>query len=304
MKLLKLWRTFKEGATNFYRNGWLSFATVSVITISLFIMSITIFLVVGSGIAIKKIQSEINVSLYFNPDVKEQRILEIKDTLSGYREIKSIQYITKDQALQNLIESTNNDPFIKEALDEIGTNPLLPSLLIEAQDPQQYEAIVAAVEGSYFRNEIGRIDYERNKKDIARLQTQIRALEKLGFIMGGIFVLVAILIAFNTIRLTIYSQKQELEIMRLVGASNMYIRMPHVFEGIMYGITSSIIVSVLLFITFVFFASSFMGELVKKEALRSFYFQYLGPSTLIIFIAGILLGVVSSFIAIRRYLKI
>lgn len=303
MKLLKLWRTFKEGIRNFYRNGWLSLATVSILSISLFIMSVTILVAIGAGTAAKNIQEKINVSVYFNPEVKEERILEIKDKLAGYREIKSIEYVSKNQALDEFLKNSGNDPSIMEALKEIGENPLLASLVIKAQGPEQYEIISKAIEQSNFREEISRTNYEKNKEAIGKLNNFIHLVEKVGFILGSIFVLIAILVTFNTIRITIYSHKQEFEIMRLVGASNMYVRMPHVFEGIFYGIASAIVALILLFITVQFVAPVIQRD-IAREVLVSFYFQYFGLTALFLFFSGIMLGVISSFIAIRRYLKV
>ena len=100
MKKEKLIRTFKEGLDNFRRNGWLSFATVSVLAISLYIISVTIILGITANIVLKNIQEKINVSVYFNSDVEENVILETKDKLVNYQEIRSIEYVSKDQALE------------------------------------------------------------------------------------------------------------------------------------------------------------------------------------------------------------
>lgn len=302
-KLLKLWRTFKEGLKNFFRNGWLSLATVSVLTVSLFIMSATVLVGIGASSVMKNIQEKVNISVYFNPGVGEERILEIKDKLSGYREIKSIDYVSKNKALDEFMGSENNNPSITQALQEIGDNPLLSSLVIKAQSPDQYEVIAQAIEQSNYRDEISRINYEKNKEAISRLNEFILLVEKIGFILGIIFVFIAILITFNTIRITIYSHKQEFEIMRLVGASNAYVRMPYVFEGIFYGIASAASVLLLLFITFGFIAPM-VQKVISSGTLMSFYFQNLGFMAFFLFFSAILLGVISSFIAIRRYLKV
>jgi cell division transport system permease protein len=301
-KLLKLWRTFREGLSNFLRNGWLSLATVSVLTVSLYIMGVTVLVGIGSGSALKNIQEKINISVYFNPEVNEARILEIKGKLAGYREIKSIDYVSKNQALDEFLRSGNNDPSITQALEEIGDNPLLASLVIKAQSPEQYDIIAKAIDQSNFREEISRINYEKNKEAIVRLNNFIHMVEKVGFILGTIFIFVAILVTFNTIRITMYSHRQEFEVMRLVGASNMYVRMPYVFEGIFYGIASALSVLLLLFITFQFVAPAVQG-VISRSSLISFYFQYFSFMAFFLFFSGIMLGVISSFIAIRRYLK-
>ena len=130
-RITKIKRTFKEGWDNFRRNGWLSFATVSVLAISLYIISSTMIIGVASNIVLKNVQDKINVSLYFNSDVPDDKIQEIKSKLIGYQEIKSIDFVSKEKALEQFKKLGNNNPSITQALDEIGDNPLLSALVIK-----------------------------------------------------------------------------------------------------------------------------------------------------------------------------
>ncbi|MEK7181825.1 MAG: permease-like cell division protein FtsX, partial [Patescibacteria group bacterium] len=214
MKILKLWRTFKEGMLNFKRNGWLSFATVSILTLSLFIVSLSALLGLTTHLVLQNMKEKVTVSVSFNPDVKEERILEIKDELSKYtKEISSVQYISRDKALEDFIAQSGNDPVITQAIEEIGENPLLASLVIKAVTPENYPLIVDQIESSTFQNDISRINYERNKKIFERLEKINTATRKAGLFLGTMFIFIAILITFNTIRITIYSHRQEFEIM-------------------------------------------------------------------------------------------
>ncbi|HPN54553.1 MAG TPA: permease-like cell division protein FtsX [Candidatus Moranbacteria bacterium] len=303
IKKIKLIRTFQEGLDNFRRNGWLSFATVSVLAISLYIISFTVILGITANMVLKNIQDKINVSVYFNSDVEESYILEMKDKIVGYPEIKSVDYVSKDQALDNFRKLGDNNQSINQALEELGENPLLASLVIKANLPEQYEIISKSIGGSVFAENISRIDFEDNKKAISRLTSIINMVEKTGLVLGIIFVFIGILITFNAIRLTMYAHKQEFEIMRLVGASNLYIRMPFIFEGIFYGVASAIIVFAALLIT-----AKFMAPLTEGSINGGDIFSFCFSNSFIILPAlllfGILLGTVSGFIAIRRYLKI
>jgi len=303
MKSIKLKRTFIEGLDNFRRNGWLSFATVSVLAISLYIISVTCILGVTANIVLKNIQDKINVSVYFNPDVEENTILDIKNKLVGYQEIKSIDYVSKDQALEQFKKLGNNDPSISQALEEIGDNPLLSSLVIKAKTPDQYDIITKAISNSSFAENISKIDFEENKAAIQRLSSIIKLVEKVGFTLGIVFVFIGIMITFNAIRLTMYAHKHEFEVMRLVGASNIYIRMPFVFEGIFYGATSAFLVMIFLFITSKFLAPITQGSIAGGDIL-SFYFSHFFTIFGSLLVSGILLGTLSGVIAIRRYLKV
>jgi len=302
MKILKLWRTLKEGFQNFVRNGWLSVATISILTISLYLISLTFMIGITTDLLLKNVQDKINISIYFNPTVEESDIIAVKNNLQSYGEIKSIEYISREQALEEFMEMGNNDPVIKQALDEIGENPLLASLVIKANQSDQYDKINDNIEKSYFKEDISRINYDKNKIIIERLNKIVIFSKEIGIILGSIFVLIAVLITFNAIRITIYSHKQEFEIERLVGASNLYIRMPFIFEGIFYGFSASIVSAILLLIT-AKLISSFVERTISQDNVMSLYLSNFWQIFGILFVMGILLGVLSSFIAIRRYLK-
>lgn len=303
MRFIKLKRTFKEGLNNFYRNGWLSFATVSVLAISLYVISVTIILGVTANIVLRNIQDKINVSVYFNSSVEESRILEIKDGLVGFQEIKSIDYVSKEKALSQFKKLGDKNPSINQALDEIGENPLLSSLVVRAKNPQEYDIIVKAIKGSSFASDVARIDFEENQAAIERLTGIMKIVEQVGLTLGIVFVFIGILITFNAIRLTMYSHKQEFEIMRLVGASNIYIRMPFVFEGIFYGIVSALVVLIALFITAKLLTPLTQGS-IDGGSIVSFYFGNFFAIFGLLLFSGIFLGTISGIIAIRRYLKV
>lgn len=303
MKLIKLWRTFKEGFKNFYRNGWLSFATISILTLSLYVVSIIIMLGMTANLLLKNVEEKVNVSVYFNPDVGEAQILQVKGELEKYKEIKSVSYISKNQALDEFTSGSGSNPAINQALKEIGENPLLASLVIKAYDTNQYDLITRSIQDSSYNDLISRINYEKNKTIIERLNNVIGLVKKAGLALGAIFVGISILITFNTIRITIYSHKQEFEIMSLVGASHMYVRMPFVFEGVFYGVAASI-ASIILILTTARFATPLVQGALPEGGLLALYFQNFIPISGSLLIFGVVLGVVSSFIAIRRYLKI
>ncbi len=303
MKWLKLVRTFKEGCSNFYRNGWLSFATVSILATSLYIISVTVMLGFTANLIIANLQDKINVSVYFNPSVSEERVIEIKDKLSQYDEVKSVDYVSKETALSELLRLSSNTDTINKALEEIGENPLPSSIVIRADKPEQYEKIVESIGNSFFKDDISSVNYAENKNVIDRLTNIILMSRKIGLIFGLVFVFVSVLITFNAIRITMYSHRQEFEVMRLVGASNLYIRMPFVFEGVLYGLVAGVVVMIFLFATSYFISPLTEGNIPQGNLLEVYFgnfFIILGG----LFTGGILLGVISSFIAIKRYLKI
>lgn len=304
MKALKLWRTFKEGWLNFNRNGWLSFATVSILTLSLFIVSLSTLLGVTTHYVLQGMRDKVTVSVSFNPDVPEARILEIRDELAKYKkEVASVEYVSRDDALDKFLSESGNDPIIAQAVEEIGENPLLASLIVKAVRPEDYEVIVSQIERSTFQSDISRINYAKNKKIFDRLDHINSTAKKVGLILGLSFIFIAILITFNTIRITIYSHRQEFEIMRLVGASNIYVRMPFMFEGIFYGVAAALVTAVSLFGA-AYFISPLTEGAIPQGNFMGLYLHFFFPVLFGLLLLGVLLGVISSTIAIRRYLKV
>ncbi len=300
---LKLWRTFQEGGNNIKRNGWLAFATVSILTLSLFIVSLSALLGLTTNLLLENLREKISVNVSFNTDVSEDRIKEIQGELSKYtQEIKSVEYISREQALSDFLAQNDNDPVIKKAVEEIGENPLLASLVIKAHRADDYPVIVEQIKQSNFQNDIVRVNYEKNKKIFERLEKINQGTKKIGLALGILFTLIAILITFNTIRITIYSHRKEFEIMRLVGASNTYVRMPVIFEGALYGVISTIFTLIFLALVAVYMAPLTQGAIAEGNVLKLYgqnFFTIAGS----ILVLGVLLGVVSSALAIRRYLK-
>ncbi len=302
-RFLKLWRTFKEGVVNFRRNGWLSFATISVLTLSLFIISVAFLISLGARLVVESFENRINITVSFNPDVSEDRIREMESNLRRFREIESVEYVSRDQALAQFLDQSGNDPEIRQAIEEIGENPLLASLVIRAKNQSDYEKIARVLNQSEYKGDISRVNYERNKRIFERLNSISNAAKRFGLIVGVAFAVIAVLITFNTIRITIYSHRQEFEIMRLVGASNMYVRMPYIFEGILYGLCAGIMTLVLL-TGATYGAKSFTEGAFPQGNLFQVYVDYLPWLILGTLLMGVFLGVVSSFLAIRRYLRV
>lgn len=301
-RILKLWRTFKESLVNFRRNGWLSFATITILSLSLFIISVAFLMSLGARLLVENFENRVNITVSFNPDIREERIRLIQDNLSRFREIESVDYVSREQALEQFLDQSGNDSEIRQAIEEIGENPLLASLVIRAKKQSDYEKIAAVLAQSEYQDEISRVNYERNKRIFERLNTISSAAKKFGLTIGIAFALIAVLITFNTIRITIYSHRQEFEIMRLVGASNLYVRMPYIFEGVLYGLTAGTVTLLLLALATYGIRGITTGAFPQGDLFQVFlaYLPWLIAGTLAL---GIFLGVVSSFIAIRRYLR-
>lgn len=296
-------RTIKESVKNFFRNSWLSAATISILTLALFVVGVLYILTLTMDDLLGNIQEKINVSVYFKSDVPEQKIFEAKSELERIVEVKSVEYVSKDQALEDFRKSNQNEPAIIQSLDELGENPLLSSLVIRARQPDQYDALAEKVETASFKKDISRVNYGKTKEVINNLNTLAETLRRTGVSLGILFSLISVLITFNTIRITIYTYRQEIEIMRLVGASNMFIRLPFIFEGILYGVGASLVSMLALFIA-IKFATPYISAAIPAESLMSFYQQSFRAVFGLEVAIGSGIGILSSWIAMRKYLKV
>jgi cell division transport system permease protein len=302
MLTLTLSRTFKSGFQHFRRNGWLSFAVISIISLTLLIISTLIVLSIAASLVIRSVQDKVDISVYFKSDTTEAKIMEFRSTVLQYKEVKSADYISKNQALDEFKAKNEDNPVIMQSIDAIGDNPLNASVNIKAITPDKYDVIATAVQNSVFKDDISRINYAKNKIVIERLNNVLSTTRNVGAMLATLFSLIAVLITFNAIRITIYAHRQEIEIMRLVGASNPYIRMPFIFEGIIYGAISSVVVMLFLF-PLIRFVAPYFGGAVSMRDVQENFIHNLWLIFLIQIITGIALGTISSLIAIRRYLK-
>lgn len=301
--LLSIRRTFGEALKNFSRNGWLTVATVGILVFSLYVISLVYTVSFTIDSIMKNVQDKVNVSIYFNSTVDEADILNAKKDLEKYSEIKSVDYISRENALEDFKENNADEPVILQSLNELGDNPLLASLVVKATSPDKYDMIVNYVNNASFKDEISRVNYAKNKDLIDKLNSIVSSIRKVGIILAVIFALISILITFNTIRLTIYTQRKSIEVMRLVGASNSFIRLPFIFEGIIYGVLAAVISMLLLFIS-IKSVNPYISGLTGNNGLVAFYAGNFWMLFLTQALIGVILGVVSSWIAMRKYLKI
>lgn len=298
-----LQRVLKSGVINFRRNGWLSAATLSIMALTLLVVSILLMVNIVAGAVLINLQHKIDVSVYFKAEAIEEDILIVKSQLEKMTEVERVEYVSRDEALQKFKEKHQENPYLIQSLQELGENPLEASLNIKAKDPSQYEVITKFLEGIYYSNIVDKVDYRQNKEVIGKLSDIIINIKLIGLTLSGIMFLIVILVTFNAIRLAIYNSREEIRVMRLVGASNWFIRGPFLVEGVLYGVISSLVTMAILFPVFWLVSPKISGFLPIDNLFV--YFRANSLSFLILLLGlGVILGVVSSFIAIRKYLKV
>ncbi|MDO8601691.1 MAG: permease-like cell division protein FtsX [bacterium] len=296
-------RILKYGFQLFYRHGWLTISTITVMVIALIMYQALILFGVVTDTATVSLRDKIDIAVYFKTTAVENDILNIEKSLKGLPEVKTVEYVSRDQALATFKETHKDDPNINQALAELDSNPLRASLNIKANDTNNYPIIVAYLENEGFQTVVEKVTYAQNKIAIDRLNKLVDTMRKIGLSITIFLAFAASLVAFNTIRLAIYSNREEIGVMRLVGAANSFIKGPYIFSGILYGAVGAL-VTILLMIPAVNFASPYFQAFIPEMNLANYFFSNIISLFLYLFLFGTGLGIVSSWVAIRRYLKV
>lgn len=304
----KLKRVIRTGFFNFWRDGTVSFASVLVMMVTLLVIGLMSFSSAILDTTLAELKNKIDISVTFVTTAAEEEILALKQSIESLPEVSSVIYVSRDTALAEFKERHSSDQSILSALEELGENPLGAALNIQAKDPSQYASVAEFLNsGNSLSSEgisiIDRINYFQNKVAIDRLSGVIAAADKLGLALTLFFVIISILIAFNTIRLTIYLAKDEISVMRLVGASTRYIQGPFVVLGVIYGLVAGIL-TLLVLLPITYWLSGATESFFVGFNIYSYYLEYFLEIASIVLGSGILIGAISSALAIRKYLRL
>jgi cell division transport system permease protein len=301
-------RMLVAGGKNFARGGAVSVATVLIMTVTLAIIASLIFLSALLTFTLNTVIEKVDVSVYFVTTASEENILAVQDQLKKLPQVASVTYTSAEDALTAFRIRHATDQLTLQALNELGGNPLDASLEVRAKNPSEYESIVSFLEASPVLSSGGtsivdRINYAQNKEIIDRLALAIQATREIGFAVIVLFVIASILIAFATIRLAIYTAKEEIAVMRLVGASNIYIQGPFIVTGVITGLTAAFLVLLFLWPATWYVGLKTVGWF-GGFSLAVYYSDHFVLVFSILLISGIVLGAVASVLAIHRYLKV
>lgn len=302
-------RVFRSGLQSFFRNGFVSFSSVTIMTITLFILLSTILLGGFLNFSLDAVKSKVDVNVYFVTTAAEGDILAVQKSLEALPEVSSVEYVTRDQAITDFRAKHSGDQLTLQALDELGTNPLGASLNIRAKDPSQYAGIASFLGGnsgellsSGGTSIIDKVNYAQNKVVIDRLTNVINSADMMGLWFAIIFIIISIVITFNTIRLTIFMSKDEISVMKLVGASNVYVKGPFVVSGLLCGFISAFLI-ILLFGLFTFWVNKYHSAYFIGFDIFHYYIGNFFKIFGIICGSGLVFGSLASYLAVRKYLK-
>ncbi len=298
-------RIFKTGAVNFVRNAWLGMAAIAVMVITLTIILFSIIANATFSDTIATFTDRIDISVYLKDEVTPKQRDNLIGRVKNLENVKSVEYITKAKALQIFKEQNADTPELAQAATE---SDLPAGLKIKPRDPNRIESIRTFLEGQEVKQQQAKeTSYSGDRKAaIDKITESTRFFKQAGIVGVVVFAIISMLIIFNTIQMAIFNRRDELTIMRLLGASTNYIRGPFIVESMLYGVVSGIaslfIIHGLFTISARAFEASSFGLLdisFSNQYFSDNYWKFLGLQLGI----GVLIGTVSSLIATRRYLK-
>lgn len=298
------WRIFAASWKHFARNLWIGLATVVVFTMALLSVNVLLGANAIAERVVDLLEERVDVTVTFNPGTPDGVLNQARFYIASLDQTERAELISADQALEEFKKRNANNPKILEALTELSGNPLGAQLIIKAKHPDDYPFLLDVVRGPQYSSFVRTSSYDDHKTAIAQIQQiggQVRLFAS-GLVV--VFILFGLLAAFNAIRVAIYTQREEIAIMRLVGASSSFIRMPFVLEGVWIALLAS-----LLTFGFVWTGVEILDPRLTNlfdgldTGLKSFF--VMNAAFLILVQAGglALLSAAVSWIAVGRYIK-
>ncbi len=302
--MLSLYRIIKFSFQDIARNVWLTIVTITILLLALLSINTLMTVRVISDNAVVAVRDKINISLFLKADTPESEIMALKARISNSDKVKSVNYISQQSALEVFREKYKNNQSVLNALKELGRNPLSPSLTIVPNNFADSELLI---------NELKMIDspiiesrdFSDNTVILEKINNITKRVNEVGLFIIIIFVLTSLLVVYNSIRVAIYTHRQEIEIMRLVGASNFFIYMPYVVSAFVYTLVSILIV-ISVFYPFLsllqpYLEVFFMGYSVNilTYFVDNFVLIFGAQFAVVLFI-----NIIATLFAVRKYAKV
>ncbi len=297
-------RHLREGCKNVFRNGWMSIASITSIVVSLFVLGVFILLVVNVNQLADEVDSQVEIKVYLNLDVNEQMRGKIQTEIGLMPEVSKITFISKEQGLKEFSESLGEDgKALLEGFDK-DHNPLPDTLSVEVVEATTVAHVADKVTGlneSHPEKPIMKVKYGEGA--VEKLFKITRAVRNIGFIFVIGLGIMSMFLISNTIRVTILARRREIGIMKLVGATNYFIRWPFFIEGALIGGIGSLTTVGLLLFGYDQLFKAFSGDITLGIVLLPLSDIWMYLSVLLLAI-GILIGIWGSTVSIRKFLKV
>ena len=304
MKFSTLLRHFREGSLSVIRNGWMSFASVSSIAISLFILGVFLLLTLNVNNLTMQIENQVQIRVFLSLDISQEKIDAIGRSIGALPEVSRIRFVSKAEGLEMLRRNLGEDGAILDEYDETN-NPLPDTYTVEVADPERIAEVAKKIK------EIGDADPEEPIRSVRYGQGTVEllfrvtnAVRNVGLIIVLGLGFTATLLISNTIRITIFARRREIGIMKLVGATNSFIRWPFFVEGALIGLIGSAVTTAVLLAAYNWLVQSLQLEfglmMIRLVTVRESGLLVAG----VLIGLGTLIGIWGSAISVRKYLKV
>ncbi len=301
---ISFFRVIKAALQDFARNFWLSVVTTSILTLALISVNILLVLNILAGVALDAVSQRISISIYLKPTAGDEVVAAMKSSLLAQPTVADVTVTSADEALVLLQQRHPDNEAIQKAVEELGHNPLGPSLAVKARDTGDYPAILASLENPVYAPYIQEKNFDDHRDLINRIRLISDKIQRTAITVSALFAIISLLIVWNSIRITIYTHREEIGIMRLVGASAWFIRMPYIIEALLYSALATLVAAAVMYplagaagpsIRNFFDGTQFdLLGFFQNNALRIFGIEFLVSAAL---------TTVTSGIAVGRYLK-
>ena len=299
MKALRiLSRNIRDSFKGVFRNFSLSLASISCITITLVVVALSIVLSINVNNFTTLVEKDVTIVAFLRSDIKEEKAIEIEEKLKSLDNLEKYTYHSKQEVTDEMKESSETFKSVMDSWSE-SENPLQPTFEVKVNDIEGIGEVAKSI-----KNIDGVETVKYGEGMIEQLITVFNTVRKIGYGVVAALILVTAFLITNTIKITIFSRKREIEIMRLVGASNLNIKIPFILEGLLLGVLGSIIPIGVTIYGYNYLYEHFNGQLfspfIKLVKPNPFSLQVSG----LLVIIGMLVGMFGSWRAVRKYLKI
>lgn len=299
--LISFYRAAKFSLQDISRNIWLSIVTVVILILALFSINMLIAVQAISRAAIDTVRDKIDISLYMRSDAPESDILALRAQITGLANVREVVYISKQQALDDFQKKHKNNPDILEALRELDANPLSPSLIIRPVDVNRYEDLIAEL-NRLSNPIIESRNFEDHKLMLDKINSLTERVNQAGLVISILFILITLLVLYNTIRVAIYTHRTEIAIMRLVGGSDWFIRSPFIISSLMYTLAGLLLTGIVFYIFLTLlqpYLANFFGN--YNFDIIAYFRNNLAQFVVLEFVGAALINVIASLVAVRKY---
>lgn len=304
-------RMVRYGANNFTRNAWLTTAATAVMTITLLVIFTSFFARLMLNETVDGIRKRVDIPINLRSDISETEIKRIKSKLEAQSNVAQVNYISLEQSKSEFIKKNNLSAEELQTISELPNPPFYPILKVIVDDPTDTSGLASLVSNdreikdALNKNPTLAPSFSGEKKKVIEtISNWASTAEQVGVVAGSLFIAISMLIIFNTIRMAIFSRKDEIEMMKLIGADKGFIRGPFVVEAVMYGFFAAVFATILGILAFLNLEPKLVSYGIATSDLHDNIMTFSPLILLAMILIGGVIGVLSSRLAVRRYLKV